>query len=882
MRSNIGLPLVVAWMAAGCGTGSPGAPAGAAAAAARATTAGPPTSLVLKTLSGTSATVTVGLAPFSLSVTDWHGTVTFHSSGTAQNVTGDTAHAYGPLGATQHTTLFETVTIEGWDHVQGTDGPWLHATKVTAFASTATTASLDLLDPASTEATFHVNISIADAPGAAGGSEVRIDAAAGSGPLVDAGGPYNQMGITFAIAPGEHFFGLGERMITVDHLGQHYESWVEEGGIAEAEGVPPGPDNPAPNGIGMTHAPIPFLLSSGGSALWQESTYRTGFVLGADDPTLARVYDEEPALHLRLLVHDTPSESLAHFTALTGRATAPAPWVFGPRRRVDHGTTVNGVPTELALRQQNVPTTMLDDTTHFLPTNAAVDREAFLAAWTSSMHALGYKAIGYFNAYVSLTQSESADLVAAGRAGDYFVKTTDGTEFDTIMISSGPQTVATIDLTNPGAVAWYHTLLNGALELGYDGWMLDFGEYLPQAALMFDGRTGWEMHNEFPVLYQQATIDFLRAARGDDFMFFARAGFTGSQATIPVMWSGDPAASFAEGGGLPAHVHAGINAGLSGIPFWGSDISGYTCLNQPIPDQELYLRWAEFGALSSDMHDENACADAAPGSPPKWTLWSSPETTSVYGSYALLHTRLLPYVYAAALEAESTGLPIMRHPILMVPNEPAAFGVSEEYFFGPSLYVAPVVVRGDVTRSFWLPPGGWFDWWTRAYQDAGPHGTKVTVDAPQDTLPLQQRAGSIVAMLDPSIVTLSPEENPDIVGPTDVADLLDLRVALDSGSPVAAAVLSGGTTLRASLATGSAGMAALALPSSIATAASEAALSTCSNCGEIDALPGGVFRVRVTTALTTESSVNVGPLQLSASGPPVPTHFRWDVVAVPL
>ena len=495
-------------------------------------------------------------------MTDSSGAVTFESAGENPSVTGDTAHAYGALGATHHTTTFTTAVIEGWDHVIGQDGPWLHATKVVGATSTATRVSLDLVDPTSSAGQFHVEIAIADAPatalpGGLSGSEVRIDAAvttlrhgdgggdAGAGDAGDAGDAgssgYNQMGITFAIASDEHFFGLGERMVTVDQLGQHYESWTEEGGITAAEGTPAGATNPEPNGAGMTHAPIPFFMSSHGSGLWQESTFRTGFVLGADDPSLARVYDEEPALHLRLLVHDAPSASLAHFTALTGRARAPAQWVFGPRRRVDHGTLVNGVPEPLALRQQHVPTTMIDDTAHFLlPNNTAfgAGQEASYAAWAENIHSLGYKAIGYYNAYVSTSNPAAADELATGRAAGYFVKDTTGAEFDTVIISAGAQLVATIDMTNPAAVAWYGSLLNGALELGYDGWMLDFGEYLPQSAVMFDGRTGWEMHNEFPVLYQQATLNFLRAARGDDFMFFARAGFTGSQAAIPVMWSG--------------------------------------------------------------------------------------------------------------------------------------------------------------------------------------------------------------------------------------------------------------------------------------------------------------------------------------------------------
>ncbi len=275
-------------------------------------------------------------------------------------------------------------------------------------------------------------------------------------------------------------------------------------------------------------------------------------------------------------------------------------------------------------------------------------------AWCQNLHALGYKSIGYYNAYVSTTNPGAAQFLAEGRAGDYFLKLDDGTEFDTFMISGGGQYVATVDFTNSAAIPWYQSLLQRALDLGYDGWMLDFGEYVPPKAKFHDGRSGWEMHNAFPPIYEKVVFDYLRQKRGDDFMFFARAGGVGTQAVAPVVWSGDPSASFDDVKGLPANVRAGLTAGMTGIAFWGSDISGYTCLNDPPADKEVYLRWAEFGALSTDMHDENACSQAPAGAPPKWTLWSDAETTQVYGQYASLHTRLLPYTYAAALEAVQT------------------------------------------------------------------------------------------------------------------------------------------------------------------------------------------------------------------------------------
>jgi alpha-glucosidase (family GH31 glycosyl hydrolase) len=845
------------------GTGTGGAPA-----PSRAVYDGP----TPVTIGGGAATVTLRLDRFGMSVTNAAGAVVLDTLDDDAKVEGDDAHAYGALGATYHDTVFKPSIVEGWDHVKGTDAPWRHATRVAAATVTANSASIDLFDPADEGTTIHLDVEV-------DGAEVRFDASIAA--LGDASknlaagegmGPLNQMGQSFKLGDDEHVFGLGERLASVDHKKRHYECWTEEGGVGQGESAPPGPGNPGPNGPGMTHFPVPFFISTKGYGLYLETTFRTGFSFGADDPGLYRLYAEEPRLRYRVFVHDDPKDTLADYTALTGRASLPAPWVFGPRRRVDRGNVINGLPEYQAMRAAGVPNTGLDDATHFLPIGSQVGHEAEIAAYNATVRAAGYKAIAYYNPYVSVTNPAAKEVLDYGRAHDFFVKLDDGTEFDTTVISAGSQLVATIDLTNPDAVAWYQSLLDPALDLGYDGWMLDFGEYIPQRAKMFDGRTGWEMHNAFPVVYDEAVFEHLKEVRGDDFMFFARAGYAGSQAFAPVVWSGDPAASFDDEKGLPAQVRAGINAGLSGVPFWGSDISGYSCVFDPPPDKEVYFRWVEFGALSSDMHDENSCSGAPAGAPPKWNLWSDAESTKVYGDYARLHTRLFPYIYAAAKEATERGMPVIRHPILMHPGEPDAAGVELEYYFGPSLYVAPVVRRGALSRTFWLPPGTWIDWWTMAPVKGG---QTITRDAPLDVLPLYLRAGGVVAMLDPSIETLAPAEKGQAVSIADVAGVYDVRAAVDLATGKGRAALVDGTELDVALAAG-----AVALPEGVTEAADEAALATCEACGRIDALDGGATRVRLSTVSTYDGVAKAGALTLHhhAVGP---IRVRWDVVVAP-
>ena len=813
-----------------------------------------PRPIVLQT---DAVTVTIGAPRFSLIVKDKGGRVILSTIDDG---------AYLPFSAAHRTVAYRSHVLEGWDYQSPTDGKPEALDSVVHETHTKTTASIDLSAGVAGDSA-HMNIAI-------DGDEVRIDATVTSRKVITEGDHappgLNLVSMAFHLPEDEHFFGLGERLVTVDHRGQTYESWVEEGGVGQGEGVPAGPDNPSPNGPGMSHSPIPFFLSSRGYGAWLDTSYRTGTSFGGERPDAWRLWAFEPALHLSVFVRPDPKDVLADFTAKTGRAHLPAPWVFGARRRIDRNAQVNGVPEIQLMRQKNVPCSAADDATHFLPIGSQVGHEQEIQQWTTDLHALGYKAIAYYNSYVSVFDPKAAGDYAEGRDKGYFVKLDDGSEFDTLMISAGPQTVATIDMTNPSAVAWFGTLLGRSLDAGYDGFMLDFGEYIPPNAKMFDGRSGWEAHNAFPVDYQKATWDFMTQARGNDFMYFARAGYTGTQAYIPVHWSGDPDASFDDTKGLPAQIRAGVNAGLSGIPFWGSDISGYTCLNNPPADKEVFLRWVEFGALSPEMHEENACSGGTK-SEMKWSLWSDAETTQVYGDYARLHTRLFPYLYAAAQEATLTGLPIMRHPMLVEPSAPELYGVTLEYFFGPSLYVAPVARRGATTRDLWLPSGRWVDWWTLEPLSSGP----TTRQAPLDVLPLFLKSGGIVTMLDPSIQTLAPATDPSVVTLEKVAGVLDVRAAIDLGTASGAATLVDGTRFDLALAGG-----AVTLPSGITTAPDDATLASCNGCGRIDVLPSGVQRVRITTASEAQGTASAGALTITHAGA-IDTRIRWDVAVIP-
>ena len=422
------------------------------------------------------------------------------------------------------------------------------------------------------------------------------------------------------------------------------------------------------------------------------------------------------------------------------------------------------------------------------------------------------------------------------------------------MISGAPLNVAMIDFTNPDAVLWYKSLLKRALALGYDGWMHDFGEYVPRNGRFFDGRRGDEMHNPYPMLSAKAAHELLQAEKPDDHLFFVRAGWTGSQALVPAVWGGDPEASFDETQGLPSMLRGGLNLGLSAVPYWGSDVTGFKCLTDAPKDKEVFIRWIQLGAVSPIMMDQNACSNPLERRT-KWQLFNDDQTIDAWRQMAKLHTRLQPYFLVLAQQAHATGLPLMRHPLLSFPAEPAALTVDDAFFLGPALYAAPVVRRGVTTRRAWLPPGRYVDLFDRTVY-AG--GGDVMIPAPLDKLPLLLVAGQLLPLLDETVQTLAPATEPGVVTAASKADVLDVIVALAPGQS-ADLTLADGLVLHASR------DATTADPLTPATD-----LTTCDRC---------VLREPNRLHVNARTNTSIDGVRFSASR--AERLIRWDVSLLP-
>jgi alpha-glucosidase/alpha-D-xyloside xylohydrolase len=223
------------------------------------------------------------------------------------------------------------------------------------------------------------------------------------------------------------------------------------------------------------------------------------------------------------------------------------------------------------------------------------------------------------------------------------------------------------------------------------------------------------------------------------------------------LWSGDVYSTWET---LKTQVPIAINTGLTGIPYWGTDIGGFVPTREFTA--ELYLRWFQFGAFCTlfRCHGRNwklrlpwgwNTGDAGPteiknyddAAIPDASQLHNPQVEEVCRKYLNLRYRMLPYIYSAVREGAQTGFPVMRALWLHYPDDPKAVACCDQYLWGRDVLVAPVAEQGATSRKIYLPRGVWYDFWTNERIEGGREITRAVDLA---TMPLYLRAGAILPL----------------------------------------------------------------------------------------------------------------------------------------
>jgi alpha-D-xyloside xylohydrolase len=235
-----------------------------------------------------------------------------------------------------------------------------------------------------------------------------------------------------------------------------------------------------------------------------------------------------------------------------------------------------------------------------------------------------------------------------------------------------------------------------------------------------------KMHNYFTYLYNQTVFETIRQQRGNgEALVFARSATTGGQ-KFPVHWGGDCESTFES---MAESLRGGLSLSLSGFGFWSHDIGGFS----GTPPADVYKRWIAFGLLSSHSRLHGNSSYRVP-----WLF--DEEAVDVLRAFTRLKCRLMPYLYAGALEANRKGTPMMRAMLLEFPDDPTCDYLDRQYMLGPSLLVAPVFSHnGEVT--YYLPAGRWTNFFTGEVVD-GARWKKATHGFM--SLPLFVRPNSVI------------------------------------------------------------------------------------------------------------------------------------------
>ena len=579
----------------------------------------------------------------------------------------------------------------------------------------------------------------------------------------EAGGARLAFHDTFTAEPDEHFYGFGEKWTDFDKRGQRLKMWHYDAYGVHSE---------------RAYKNVPFFVSTRGYGLFVDSVMPVEFDMAASNHSTFSVIVPDAALDYYVIAGPDPKTVITRYANLVSLPILPPKWALG--LWMSSGFKRDSQDEVLArakeLRARGIPCDVLHLDCYWQRwgrwSDLQWDTEMFPdpPAMLRAISAMGFRVCLWMNPYIGV----ESPLLAEGKAKGYFLKTADGeTWVGDLWGGEGNfhPDVAIIDVTNPEAVEWFRELLRPLLHMGAEVvFKTDFGEGVPPEIVAHNGMNGVQLHNLYPLLYNDIVAGVTAAGAGHA-MVWGRSTYAGGQRHA-AQWGGDPNCTYQ---GMASTLRGGLSMGMCGHAFWSHDIGGFH--RQPTP--ELYARWAQFG-LFSPLSRAHGMTTRLP--------WDYGDTASaIFRQYARLRYRLLPYLYTYAHIAHETSLPILRPMVLEFPEDPCTYTLDLQYMLGAEIMVAPIF-NSQGRRHVYFPAGRWIDYWTQEVI-TGPQSRLIV--APLDVLPLYVRANTLIPTVEPADYIAD--------GPFDAvtfdAYLLEggsFTLRDDDGATVIAAALEGG------------------------------------------------------------------------------------------
>ncbi|HZQ53207.1 MAG TPA: TIM-barrel domain-containing protein [Bryobacteraceae bacterium] len=526
-----------------------------------------------------------------------------------------------------------------------------------------------------------------------------------NGTAIQSFGVDDQGTVTFKSSAGP-VFGLGEGGPQFDRRGQTYN--MRNGQFA-----------PFLSTIGA-RLPVPWLISTDGWAIFFQQPFGVIDLRGPEyvfgQPPTA-VEDPVP-LDIFFVVSREPREILKAYAQIAGFPHMPPLWAFGYQQ--SHRT--------LSSREE-----ILDEAKRFRHDKLPCDTLIYLGT--------GFCPSGWNTGHGSFTFNEKVfpdpKQMIQELHDEHFHIVLHVTRPPEHLHGGVSDTGTAAEDLSDAAFYWGEHLK--VFRLGVDGWWPDEGDPLAPEARLARNRMYWEG----PVRERPMERPFA----------LHRNGYAGLQ-RYGWLWSGDVDCRWKT---LAEQIPVGLNAGLTGLPYWGTDTGGFVPTKELTG--ELYVRWFQFSAFCPLFRSHGRTWklrlpwgwDTGDFGPVEVDMNRMPDPKELHNAqvepicrkYLDLRYQLLPYTYSAVREGHETGLPLMRALWLHYSRDAKAAALSDEYLWGRDLLIAPVTQPGATSRQVYLPPGVWYDFWSGERVE-GPRVVERAVDLA--TMPIYVRSGTVLAL----------------------------------------------------------------------------------------------------------------------------------------
>ncbi len=543
--------------------------------------------------------------------------------------------------------------------------------------------------------------------------------------------------LSFKAPSDEHYFGLGQHQSGwMDHRGKTVQLWqdyeYEDGSVVA----------------------IPFMLTNKNYAVVYDNPSRTKVSCGIDEKTTWRS-EMSQAVSYYVIYGKTTNDIYRNYGDLCGFAPLPPKKSFGYIQCKQKYVTQKEV-LEVAKKHKakGYPIDyMIVDWFHW---DVLGDMDMNKERWPNPTQMNKELKDMDINCMISCWprfKSESKNFDILNKNGwlmtDKTGRPMNGTAWD----NRG----ALIDNTNSDAANWYwNTIRDNYTSKGFDSYWLDESEpdVVPYNYYLYKG-LGAKVYNIYPYFHAKGVYTGHRRDLEERVFLLTRSAWLGTHQFGTAFWSSD---IYAEWDVLERQVSAGVNFCASGMPYWSSDIGGWHSfqrdrkapdakrlltsdvgpdkMNVNYPDYpEMYVRWFQYGTFCPTFR--------AHGSRSVNEVWSyGEEVEKILVKYLELRYNLLPYIYSNARKATTDNTPLMRGLWIDFMKDEEVMDIKDEYLFGSSILVAPVVKPGVESRHVYLPKGS--DWYDIRTNKKYSGGTKIKAKAKIETIPLYVKSGSIL------------------------------------------------------------------------------------------------------------------------------------------